>query len=142
MTSQSARASHNHLPRLDTLRAIAVMFVLLFHLDLEALFYLLPFRAVQFLAGCVIALIYLDQTRKAEASTVQAGPLGEALRLTLPLAMVVALISFPAYEMLSPALMIISCGPLLWQSRCLDALGRTAITQFLARISYQVYLTL
>lgn len=102
----------------------------------EALFYLLPFRAAQFLAGCVVALIYL----KRPPNSLQSTFFWSAVRRSLSLGALAPLVISFGNELYAPMILTFAIAPLLWRTPLLDRIGQFSPIRFLARISYQVYL--
>ena len=103
------------------------------HADpLSAVFYLTPYRIFQFAAGMLAALV-LTRQRQGGWKTELAGfgMLGLSLLAT----------GLGLWAAATPVLLSLGAGLLMLHSAALDRVGRLGGVQYLARISYHLYLT-
>ncbi len=99
-----------------------------------AIFYLLPFRIVQFIAGGLIAIaLFGRQPIKSIWFT--------SLGIIIPTIAMFLLFQFTLAQTLSSVLVMISFAFVFVSNPILDKLGRLPLIKFTAKISYQIYLT-
>lgn len=99
-----------------------------------AIFFLPPFRLIQFIAGVLVGIILFSKSIEMPKWLRLAG-------LAVPIIGFITLQMVPNITSLTNLIVVICFIPLFFNNPILSQIGRLTPIKFIARISYQVYLT-